>query len=115
MESKSAQVTEKKSVETGGVFEAVSDYTLLFNSFFNFSENPFNNTPDPHFYYQSEQHREILTNLIFGIENRRGFLVVTGEIGGGKTTTCRQLLAHLPESTRTAVILNPNISATLLT
>jgi len=114
MESKGSQVTEKKSVETSGAFEAISDYTLLFNSFFNFSENPFNNTPDPHFYYQSEQHREILANLIFGIENRRGFLVVTGEIGGGKTTTCRQLLAHLPEATRTAVILNPNISATHL-
>jgi general secretion pathway protein A len=88
----------------------IQDYSLLFNGFFGFRESPFNNTPDPHFFFMSSQHREILTNMIFGIVERRGFVAVTGEIGAGKTTICRQLLHQLPRETKTAVILNPNLS-----
>jgi general secretion pathway protein A len=114
MESALLQSDRDSTANSQSVSSVVSDYSLLFNSFFNFSESPFNNTPDPHFFFNSQQHRETLVNLIFGIENRRGFLVVTGEIGGGKTTICRQVLHQLPETTKTAVILNPNISPTHL-
>ncbi len=58
----------------------------LYNAFFGFRENPFNLTPDPVFLYRSRQHEEALANLIYGVQSRKGFIVVTGEVGTGKTT-----------------------------
>ena len=93
---------------------AIEEYSILFNSFFGFREFPFNNTPDPNFFFRSRQHEEALMSMIFGIEQRRGFIVVTGEIGAGKTTLCRHFLNQLSPSVRTAVILNPNLSGSHL-
>src|SRR6202790_4145500 len=58
----------------------------MYNAFFGFSESPFNLSPDPDFLYRSEQHEEALANLIYGVQSRKGFIVLTGEVGTGKTT-----------------------------
>jgi len=58
----------------------------MYNAFFRFSENPFNLTPDPRFLYRSRQHEEALANLIYGVQSRKGFVVLTGDAGTGKTT-----------------------------
>jgi general secretion pathway protein A len=70
----------------------------MYNAFFGFRESPFNLTPDPSFLYRSHQHEEALANLIYGVHSRKGFIVLTGEVGTGKTTMleCLQdfLAAH---------------------
>ncbi len=58
----------------------------MYNAFFGFRENPFNLSPDPAFLYRSPQHEEALANLIYGVHARKGFIVLTGEVGTGKTT-----------------------------
>jgi general secretion pathway protein A len=70
----------------------------MYNAFFGFTESPFNLTPDPAFLYRSKQHEEALANLIYGVRSHKGFVVLTGEVGTGKTTMleCLQdfLTAH---------------------
>ena len=58
----------------------------MYNAYFGFSESPFNLSPDPAFFYRSSQHEEALANLIYGVQSRKGFIVLTGEVGTGKTT-----------------------------
>jgi len=58
----------------------------MYNAFFGFAQNPFNMSPDPSFLYRSRQHEEALANLIYGVQSRKGFVVLTGEVGTGKTT-----------------------------
>src|SRR5579884_288948 len=58
----------------------------MYNAFFGFQQNPFNMSPDPSFLYRSPQHEEALANLIYGVQSRKGFVVLTGEVGTGKTT-----------------------------
>jgi general secretion pathway protein A len=58
----------------------------MYNAFFGFAESPFNLSPDPSFLYRSAQHEEALANLIYGVQSRKGFIVLTGEVGTGKTT-----------------------------
>ena len=58
----------------------------MYNAFFGFSLNPFNMSPDPSFLFRSPQHEEALANLIYGVQSRKGFIVLTGEVGTGKTT-----------------------------
>lgn len=58
----------------------------MYNAFFGFSQNPFNMSPDPAFLFRSAQHEEALANLIYGVQSRKGFIVLTGEVGTGKTT-----------------------------
>ena len=82
----------------------------MFEGFFGLAENPFNLTPDPRFLFFSDVHREALSHLQYGIEQRKGFVLITGEVGTGKTTLCRSLLATLSQKTRTALILNPSLS-----
>jgi len=67
----------------------------MYNAFFGLSENPFNLTPDPAFLYRSEQHEEALANLIYGVQSRKGFIVLTGEVGTGKTTLLECLRDYL--------------------
>lgn len=83
---------------------------VMFEGFFGLSENPFNLTPDPKFLYLSDVHKEALSHLQYGIEQRKGFVLITGEVGTGKTTICRSLLAMLSKKTRTALVLNPSLS-----
>lgn len=67
----------------------------MYNAFFGFRENPFNLSPDPAFLYRSPQHEEALANLIYGISSRKGFIVLTGEVGTGKTTMLECLRDYL--------------------
>ena len=68
---------------------------LMYNAFFGFSQNPFNMSPDPSFLFRSPQHEEALANLIYGVRSRKGFIVLTGEVGTGKTTLLECLRDHL--------------------
>jgi general secretion pathway protein A len=67
----------------------------MYNAFFGFKESPFNLTPDPAFLYRSQQHEEALANLIYGVQSRKGFVVLTGEVGTGKTTMLECLQDYL--------------------
>lgn len=58
----------------------------MYNAFFGFTQNPFNMSPDPSFLFRSPQHEEALANLIYGVQSRKGFIVLAGEVGTGKTT-----------------------------
>ena len=82
----------------------------MYKDFFGLREYPFNMTPDPQFLYFSHNHRIALDLLQYGIRERKGFVLITGEIGAGKTTLCRALLNSLDESTKTALVLNPTLS-----
>jgi putative secretion ATPase (PEP-CTERM system associated) len=78
----------------------------MYCEFYGLKERPFNLTPDTDFLYPSRAHKEVLTHLLYGINSRRGFILVTGEVGAGKTTLCRVLLGQLDEHTRVAFVLN---------
>ncbi len=82
----------------------------MFEQYFGLSENPFNVTPDPKFLFLSKAHEEALSYLRYGIDQRKGFIMITGEVGAGKTTICRALLGSLPKTVRTALVLNPALS-----
>jgi general secretion pathway protein A len=86
----------------------------MYNQFYGFSEAPFNLTPDPRFLFLSARHREAYDHLLFGIRERKGFIQITGEVGAGKTTLCRALLAELGPTYKTALILNPSLTASQL-
>lgn len=82
----------------------------MYKKFYGLTENPFNMTADPAFFFSSRHHAEAFSHLIYGIQQRKGIIVITGEIGTGKTTLCRTLLNHLDTKTKTAFILYPNFS-----
>src|ERR1700736_2408054 len=67
----------------------------MYNAYFGFSETPFSLSPDPAFLYRSEQHEEALANLIYGVQSRKGFIVLAGEVGTGKTTMLECLRDYL--------------------
>jgi general secretion pathway protein A len=86
----------------------------MYNEYFGFREAPFNITPDPRFLFFSRHHQEAFDHLIFGIHERRGFILLTGEVGAGKTTLCRALLEQLGPNFKSALILNPCLTGTQL-
>ncbi len=69
----------------------------MYNAFFGFTDNPFNLSPDPAFLYPSPQHEEALANLLYGVQSRKGFIVLSGEVGTGKTTMLECLRESLDE------------------
>jgi general secretion pathway protein A len=79
----------------------------MYEDYYGFVEKPFSLTPDPKYLYKSESHANALELLHYAIRRREGFMVVTGDIGTGKTTLCRALLEQLDRKTFTALILNP--------
>jgi general secretion pathway protein A len=82
----------------------------LYTSYFGFKENPFSLTPDPDYLYLSRHHKEAFDHLVYGTNERKGFIVITGGIGTGKTTLCRALLETLDASIKTALIFNAYIA-----
>jgi len=86
----------------------------MYLDFFQLQEFPFNVTPDPRFLFFSSRHREAFDSLLYGVEHRKGFIVLTGEVGCGKTTVCRSILNNLPGTTHSALILNPCMTASQL-
>jgi len=82
----------------------------MYNKYFGLTGKPFSIAPDPRYLFMSEQHREALAHLVYGIGEGGGFVLLTGEVGTGKTTVCRCLLEQIPEHTRIAFILNPKLS-----
>ena len=79
----------------------------MYLKFYGFTEAPFNITPDPRFLFFAQHHREAFDHLVYGIENRKGFIELTGEVGCGKSTLCRAVLEHLGGEIRSALIVNP--------
>ena len=67
----------------------------MYNAYFGLSASPFSLSPDPNFFYRSPQHEEALANLIYGVQSRKGFIVLTGEVGTGKTTLLECLRDYL--------------------
>ena len=88
----------------------------MYTNFFSLSELPFSIAPDPKYLFMSDRHREALTHLTHGLggagaTSNGGFVLLTGEVGTGKTTVSRCLMADLPENTQLAFILNPTLSS----
>lgn len=82
----------------------------MYCQFYGLKERPFNVTSDPAFFFSSRKHQEALSHLLYGVSQRKGIIVLTGEIGTGKTTLCRFFLEQLDKNTKTALILNPYLS-----
>ena len=83
----------------------------MYLTFFGLNEKPFAITPDPRYLYLSERHAEALAHLLYGINEAGGFVQLTGEVGTGKTTIVRSLLAQTPKNAEIALILNPRMTA----
>ena len=82
----------------------------MYAAYFGLKENPFTLSPEPRYLFLSEQHRDALNCLIYGIKEKKGFILISGGIGLGKTTICRSLLAALDDSVETALIFNTAFS-----
>jgi general secretion pathway protein A len=83
----------------------------MYRAFFGLNEKPFAITPDPRYLFLSERHAEALAHLLYGITEAGGFIQLTGEVGTGKTTVVRSLLAQTPRHAEIALILNPRMTA----
>src|SRR5512137_2596726 len=83
----------------------------MYTDYFGLKEEPFSIAPNPQYFFMSQGHREALAHLLYGIKNEGGFVLLTGEVGTGKTTVCRLLLELVPADTETAFILNPKLTA----
>lgn len=86
----------------------------MYKEYFGLVDEPFRMTPDTRYIFRSGRYEEAMSSLLYGIKEKKGFVVITGDIGTGKTTLVRQLLNTLDPKTRTAVILNPSLSKTEL-
>lgn len=83
----------------------------MYYEFFGFREPPFSIAPDPRYLYLSERHKEALAHLMYGVQGQGGFIVITGEVGTGKTTVCRCFIENVPDNVDIALVLNPRLSA----
>ena len=82
----------------------------MYKAFFGLTESPFSISPNPKFLYMSERHTEALAHLTYGLQDGGGFVLLTGEVGTGKTTVSRALRQQLPETTDLALVLNPTLT-----
>lgn len=83
----------------------------MYYDFFGFREPPFSIAPDPRYLYLSDRHKEALAHLMYGVQGQGGFIVITGEVGTGKTTVSRCFIENVPDNVDIALILNPRLSA----
>ena len=82
----------------------------MYQEFFSLKEQPFSISPDPDFLFLSDRHKEALAHLSYGLQGNGGFVLLTGEVGTGKTTVCRFLLQDMPKEVDVAFILNPALT-----
>jgi len=82
----------------------------MYLEFYDLNTSPFNVTSNPDFFFESRSHQEALSSLLFGIQERKGIILITGEVGTGKTTLCRALFNKLPAEVKISLILNPYFS-----
>jgi general secretion pathway protein A len=82
----------------------------MYNQFFRLTQTPFSIAPDPHYVYMSRRHREALAHLLYGVNAGGGFVLLTGEIGAGKTTICRRFLEQVPAQCNVAYVFNPKLT-----
>jgi len=82
----------------------------MYLEYFSLKEKPFSLTPDPRFLFLSENHRQALDHMLYGVREREGFILIIGDIGTGKTTICRELLEKIDSNVSSALILNPMLS-----
>jgi general secretion pathway protein A len=82
----------------------------MYTSYFNLKQQPFSIAPDPRYLFMSERHREALAHLLYGVGSGGGFVLLTGEIGAGKTTVCRCFIEQIPDNCRLAYIFNPKLT-----
>jgi general secretion pathway protein A len=82
----------------------------MYNEYYGLTEHPFNVVPNPRYMFFSENHKQAFSELLYGVEQRKGFLLMTGEVGSGKSTLSRLLLNYLGDDVRAAMIINPNLS-----
>lgn len=82
----------------------------MYAQFFGLKQAPFSIAPDPRYLYMSERHREALAHLLYGVRGGGGFVLLTGEIGAGKTTVCRCFLEQIPKRCNVAYIFNPKLT-----
>jgi len=82
----------------------------VYLEYFGFNKMPFNTTPDSRFFFPSSKHAEALASLIYAVTERKGFVVITGEVGAGKTTVCRILLNRIEPNTKVVLITNTHIT-----
>lgn len=82
----------------------------MYKEYFGLKDLPFSIAPDPNYLYMSLKHREALAHLVYGVNSDGAFVLLTGEVGTGKTTVCRCMLDRLPENCDTAFIINPRLT-----
>ena len=82
----------------------------MYAPFFGLNQKPFSIAPDPRYLFMSERHREALAHLLYGVQGGGGFVLLTGEIGAGKTTVCRCFLEQIPADTNVAYVFNPKLT-----
>ena len=86
----------------------------MYTEFYELEQEPFKLTPDPQFFFLGEHQNKALAHLLFGINNRKGFIALTGEVGAGKTTLCRLLLKQVDQNVSVAIILNSQVDGITL-
>ena len=109
------EVTRKRLLFAGpyiSLFAPVKPdlFESMYTEYFGLKENPFSITPDPAYFYVSARHREALAHLMYAFNGEGGFVLLTGEVGTGKTTVCRRLLEQAPTSCDIAFILYPKLT-----
>ena len=82
----------------------------MYVQFFGLQQAPFSIAPDPRYLFMSERHREALAHLLYGVGGGGGFVLLSGEIGAGKTTICRCFLEQVPAGCQVAYIFNPRLT-----
>src|SRR5690349_19836430 len=82
----------------------------MYAAYFGLKNEPFSIAPDPRYLFMSERHREALAHLLYGVGGGGGFVLLTGEIGAGKTTVCRCFMEQIPANCKLAYIFNPKLS-----